>query len=152
MGGIARSPVVSWRCITWGCLAWTIDVRTISLPLIRDTRNVLICPIGRHITIIVLEVVDSPCSKRCSIKILMTDLGWISSACFGASTAVNPNFEAKCVNLIRNTDYSWREFRGIGDDLTSNVIAARFDGPAIINWDLSVQARRWSWSEWTTYY
>jgi hypothetical protein len=74
--------------------------------LIRDARRVLICPIGRHVTIIVLEVVDSPGSKGCSIQILMTDLGWISSACFGASTAVNPNFEAKSVNLICNTTYS----------------------------------------------
>ena len=70
------------------------------MPLIRDTRIVLVGPVCGYVTVIVLEVVDSPACKGCSIYIFVPDLCWISPACFRARAAVDADFETESVDLI----------------------------------------------------
>jgi len=69
------------------------------------------------------------------------NLGWISSACFGASATVYANAEAKIVYLISDTlDTRWK-FCRIGNDLAGGIIATRFDSPTIINYKLISRER-----------
>jgi hypothetical protein len=101
--------------------------------LIRNTGDVLVCPIGRYVTVIVLQIVDTPGCKGGCVKVLVAKRCRITAASFSSGTAVDSNLEAECMDGVGDANDSLGELGWVGDDLASHVVTTGLNRPAIIN-------------------
>jgi hypothetical protein len=130
---VTRTPIISCGCCLVRDRTRAVRKRPVRLPLIRNTSYVLVCPIGRYVTVIVLQIVDTPGCKCGCIKVLVAKRCRITAASFSSGTAVDSNFEAECMDGVGDANDSLGELGWVGDDLASYVVTTGLDRPAVID-------------------
>jgi hypothetical protein len=132
-GCVTRTPIISRRCSLVRNRTRAVRKGPVRLPLIRNTGVVLVCPIGRYVAVIVLQIVNAPGCKGGCVKEFDAKRCRIAPTSFSSGTAVNSNLEAKCVDGVGDANDSLGELGWVGDDLASYVVTTGLDRPAIID-------------------
>jgi hypothetical protein len=130
---VTRTPIISCRCSLVRNRTRAVRKRPVRLPLIRNTGDVLVCPIGRYVTVIVLQIVNAPGCKGGCVKKFVAKRCRIAPTGFSSGTAVDSNLEPECVDGICDANDSLGELGWVGDDLASQIVTTGLDRPTIID-------------------